>query len=188
MIMQGIPTMLFRELERDEIKRVWTIDRREIVENVYYLEDGELVLRPEYYDMQGWPPGESELYTPILQDCFDRGGTFIGAFEEGELLGVAVLESKFIGKGKDQLQLKFLHVSHSHRKRGLGGLLFERAVKRARELNAKRLYISATPSENTVDFYLHLGCMITEEVDEDLLELEPEDIHMEYHIPLSTSG
>jgi predicted N-acetyltransferase YhbS len=185
-MMKGIQSVLFRSLERNEVERVWTIDRREIVENVYYLEDGALVLRPEYYDMQGWPPGERELYNPILLDCFDRGGTFIGVFEEADLIGAAVLESKFIGKGKDQLQLKFLHVSNNHRKRGLGRLLFEQAVERARDLNAKRLYISATPSENTVDFYLHLGCAVTEEVDEDLFELEPADIHMEYRIPLST--
>jgi predicted N-acetyltransferase YhbS len=101
------------------------------------------------------------------------------------LIGAVVLENKFIGKDKDQLQLKFLHVSSKQRKRGLGRLLFERAVERARELNAKRLYISATPSENTVDFYLHLECGVTEEVDEELIELEPEDIHMEYRIPIS---
>jgi predicted N-acetyltransferase YhbS len=165
------------------VERVWTIDRREIVENVYYLEDGELVLRPETYDMQGWPPGEQELYTPILQDCFDRGGEFLGVFGETELIGVAVLDSKFIGGAKDQLQLKVLHVSFGWRGRGLGRVLFEQAVERARELSARQLYISATPSENTVDFYLHVGCVVAEEVDEALFELEPEDIHMVYRIP-----
>ncbi|MGD8966298.1 MAG: GNAT family N-acetyltransferase [Anaerolineae bacterium] len=193
--MERLQSVLFRELERDEVARVWTIDRRESVENVYTLEYGELVLRPETYDMQGWPSGEPELYTPILMDCFDRGGVFLGAFEEGELVGAAVLDTTFIGRDnvgrvsipddKNQLQLKFLHVSHSHRGRGLGRLLFEQAVERARELDARRLYISATPSENTVDFYLHLGCVVAEEVDEALFELEPEDIHMVYSIPPS---
>ena len=51
---------MFRNLERDEIERVWAIDRREIVENVYHMEDGKLVMRPEYHDIQGWPPGEPE--------------------------------------------------------------------------------------------------------------------------------
>jgi hypothetical protein len=61
--------------------------------------------------------------------------------------------------------------------------LFEQAVEWAREPNAKRLYISATPSQNSVGFYLHLGCVVTDEVDEALLELEPEEIQMEYPIP-----
>lgn len=56
--MIGFQLMQIRELERNEVERVWTIDRREIVENVYHLEAGELVLQPEYYDIQGWPPTE----------------------------------------------------------------------------------------------------------------------------------
>jgi predicted N-acetyltransferase YhbS len=91
-----------------------------------------------------------------------------------------------MGQDRDQLQLVFLHVSHDYRKRGLGRRLFEQAVERARELMAEWLYISATPSQNTVDFYLHLGCEVAEEVDEALYALEPEDIHMVYRIPPAT--
>jgi predicted N-acetyltransferase YhbS len=180
--------MTIQELTREQVGQIWTIDRREVINNVYYLEDGNRVLKPEHYDMQGWPPGEPEAYAPILYDCFDRGGTFYGAFEESRLVGVAVLESKFIGKRRDQLQLTFLHVSHSHRKTGLGCRLFEKAVEKARAKRARRLYISATPSENTVNFYLHLGCVIAEEVDPELFALEPEDIHLEYDLRDTTSN
>jgi predicted N-acetyltransferase YhbS len=172
-----------RELTRDEIERVWEIDRREVIENVYSLRDGLLVLEPEHHDMEGWPRGEAEIYTPIFRNCFDRGGTFLGAFEESKLVGAAVLESRFIGRNGDQLQLKFLHVSHDERNKGLGKALFQMAVARARDLGAKRLYISATPSQNTVDFYLRLGCEVTAEFDRELFDLEPDDIHLEYEIP-----
>jgi len=175
--------MIIREIERDEIEQIWTIDRREVIENVYYLRDGELVLEPEYYDMPGWPPGEAEHYTPSLYDCFDRGGTFYGAFENSTMIGVVVLGQKFIGRNKDQLQLKFLHVSASYRKKGLGRVLFEKAVAKAREMGAKRLYVSATPAENTIHFYTYLGCSVTKEIDRELFELEPKDIHLEYTIP-----
>jgi hypothetical protein len=40
------------------------------------------------------------------------------------------------------------------------------------------LYISATPSQNTVDFYLKRGCQVTGDPDPELWELEPEDIHL----------
>jgi predicted N-acetyltransferase YhbS len=170
--------MHIRPLERDEVETVWSIDRREVIENIYYLEDGELVLREEHYDMQDWPPGEAEQYTPILLDCFDRGGAFYGAFEDGELVGVVVLESKFIGKDEDKLQLVFLQVSRDFRGNGLGRTLVEKAVKRARELDAKALYVSATPSENTINFYRRMGCVVTADVDPELFALEPEDIHM----------
>ena len=131
--------MTIRTLERHEVGDVWSIDRAEVVENVYYHENGRLVLKPEHHDVKGWPPGEPEQYGPILLDCYDRGGTFYGAFDGERLAGVAVLESKFIGRARDQLQLKFLHVSRSYRQTGLGRTLFEKSVARARELGARRL-------------------------------------------------
>jgi predicted N-acetyltransferase YhbS len=175
--------VIIRELVREELGDIWTIDRSEVIDSVYHLDDGQLVLQPEHWDMRGWSPGESEAYTPILRACFDRGGTFYGAYEGSELAGVAVLESQFVGRDKDQLQLKFLHVSQIHRKKGWGKILFEKAAGKARSVGAKRLYVSATPSENTVNFYRHLGCVLAEEVDPELFALEPEDIHLEYVLP-----
>jgi len=174
--------MIIRYLEREEVPLVWKIDRREVIHNGYLLRDGELVLVPEYFNVQGWPPGEAQHYTPILLDCFDRGGTFWGAFENGIILGTAILESKFIGLKSDMLQLKFLHVSHRQRSQGLGTRLFNLAVEKARSLGAKKLYISATPSEHTIDFYMGLGCVLAAWIDPELFALEPGDIHLEYAI------
>jgi predicted N-acetyltransferase YhbS len=172
-----------RELERPEIRDVWSIDRAEVIHRVYHLENHELVPALEHYDLQGWPAGEPERYGPILLDCLDHGGTFWGAFEGGTLIGAAALESRFIGRAQDQLQLKFLHVSRRQRGTGLGCMLFAKVVTKARQLGARRLYISATPSENTVRFYLRRGCRVTHSVDAALFELEPADIHLEFEIP-----
>ena len=57
--------------------------------------------------------------------------------------------------------------------------LFEMACVMARRWGARRLYISATPSENTVNFYIRLGCFVTDEPDAELFAFEPEDIHLE---------
>lgn len=168
-----------RELLREEIEQVWNIDRSEVIDKIYQLENGTLVLRPQHHNVPRWPPGEAEKYTPILLYCLNRGGWFYGAFDGTQLVGIVVLESKFIGKHGDQLQLKSLHVSSSYRNRGLGTRLFELAKATARKRGAKRLYISATNSENTVNFYLRLGCAVTGEPDPELVELEPEDIHLE---------
>jgi predicted acetyltransferase len=172
-----------RELERHEIRDLWSIDRSEVIDRVYHRDGDELVLEPEHYDMTGWPAAEMERDGPVLLDCFDRGGTFYGAFDGDTLVGAAVLESRFIGRAGDRLQLKFLHVGRRYRRTGLGRALFDEAVARARALGARRLYVSATPSENTVRFYLRRGCRVTDDVDADLFALEPEDIHMELDIP-----
>jgi predicted N-acetyltransferase YhbS len=174
--------MNIRLLQRHEIPLIWQIDRREIVQNIYVLQGGKLVLKPDYFDIQGWPPGETELYTPMLFDCCDRGGMFWGAFENDKLIGVAILESKFIGSQHDTLQLKFLHVSRDYRKQGIASTLFRLAVEKAKALGAKKLYISATPSEHTVNYYMRLGCVLAKEVNPELFALEPEDIHFEYAI------
>jgi len=168
-----------RTLTRDEVEKVWTIDRREVIDAVYYLENGVLILKQEHYDMQSWPRDEAERYTPVLEACYDLGGWSYGLFDDDQLAGVVVLESHFIGKQRDQLQLKFLHLSHPYRNQGWGKHLFELAKEEARRRGAKRLYISATPSEHTVGFYLRLGCEVTQEPDVELFALEPEDIHLE---------
>ena len=168
-----------RDLKREEIDLVWSIDRSEIIENIYYPEQGGLVLKPEYYNMKGWPQQEAGIYTPLLLDCFDRGGWFHGLFDDSRLVAVVILDAKFIGRRGDLLQLKFLHVSNAYRRQGLGGRLFNLAKDMARTRGARGLYISATPSENTVDFYMQRGSVVTQEPDAELFELEPEDIHLE---------
>lgn len=171
--------MEIRPLTRDQIEHVWSIDRSEIIENIYTLKDGELVLHPEFCDAPGWEEGEPEKYTPLLQESFDRGGQFFGAFDGGKLAGAAIVDSIWRGPRKDLLQLSFLHVSHAYRGRRLGVRLFERSRQAAKERGAKGFYISATPSEHTVNFYRHLGCIVTAP-DPELFAMEPEDIHMEY--------
>ncbi len=171
-----------RQLTHPELPLIWTIDRAELIDNIYHFRDGELVLEPEHYDMQGWPPGEPEHYHPHLEDCFARGGHFWGAFDGETLVGVAVLEEKFIGSKGDTLQLKFLHASKGYRKQGLGRRLFSIAAEQAKGMGAAKMYISSAPSENTVNFYFHLGCRLAEEIDPELFAFEPEDIHLTYKI------
>ena len=50
--------------------------------------------------------------------------------------------------------------------------------RRKRTVGARRLYVSATPSGPTVEFYRSHGFEPTDEPDEALFALEPDDIHM----------
>lgn len=170
---------MFRLLRRDEVPDLWTIDRSEYIERIYRHTDGALVPEDHFFDVPGWPLHELERDKALLFDCFDNGGTFFGAFSEVKLVGASVLESRFIGSARDQLQLKFLHVSRDQRGTGLGNALFDQAAAKALNDGARTLYISAAPSENAVRFYQSRGCRLSGNVDPDLFELEPEDIHLE---------
>src|SRR5262249_58496505 len=90
-----------------------------------------------------------------LRGCFDRGGIFRGTFDGDALVGVSVVDTKLIGSAPDHLQLLYLYVSRSVRGQGVGRRLFAEAAEAARALGAKALFISAGPTENSVNFYLH---------------------------------
>lgn len=174
--------MEYRLLSREEIERLNEIDRSEIIEKLYYIKDGQLELKDEFYDVKNewWIHEEVEkILLPRLRDLFDRGGTVIGAFDGAKIAGMVALESKWIGIEKDQLKLDILFVSKIYRKAGVGRQLMNLAMEKAREQGAKKLYISATPSKNTVDFYMSLGAIPATEIDQELFKLEPEDIHLE---------
>jgi predicted N-acetyltransferase YhbS len=171
--------MHFRTLERSEVEQIWTIDRREVIEQVYHLENGELRLTPDYFDVQGWPPEGVRKTTPLLYESFDRGANFYGAYEGNQLVGVAVLDTVWRGPRRDLLQLEMLHVSRDYRAQGLGSRLLEQAGAAARERGARGLYISATPSENTIRFYRRHGSVVIGTPDPELFAREPEDIHLE---------
>jgi GNAT superfamily N-acetyltransferase len=169
-----------RHLTRDEVELIWTIDRSEVHHHTYEVRGGQLVRTPNYFEIPGWRPETVAKETPLLLDCFDRGGTFLGVFDGDALIGIGVLESARVGRAGDQMQLTYLYVSRAHRGRGVGTQLFEAAVARAREAGAKALYVSATPTQNTVDFYVNRGCVLAPEPDPRLLAAEPDDIHLLY--------
>jgi predicted N-acetyltransferase YhbS len=172
--------MEMRLLRRDEVALMWTIDRSEVHHYVYEVHEGRLVRTPSYFEIPGWRPDAPERMTPVLLDCFDRGGTFHGMFEADALIGMGVLESARVGRAADQLQLAYLYVTRAYRAHGVGTQLFEAAVSCARAAGANAVYVSATPTENTVDFYLKRGCVLAAEPDPRLLAAEPEDIHLIY--------
>jgi predicted N-acetyltransferase YhbS len=172
--------MEMRPLMREEIELIWTIDRSEVHHHTYELRSGQLVRVPHYFEIPGWRSDAAAKETPALLDCFDRAGAFVGVFEAGTLIGMSVLESARVGRRRDQVQLAYLYVSRTYRGRGVGIQLFEAAASSAREAGANALYVSAAPTENTVDFYLNRGCVLAPEPDAALLAAEPDDIHLVY--------
>jgi len=170
--------MIVRQLARDEIETIWSIDRSEVHHHIYQMLNGQLVLTPAYFEAHGWAPGRIEHDTPLLYACFDRGGAFVGMFDDHKLVGVAVLDSIPLGAAGDQLQLKYLYVSRDYRQQGVGKRLLREAGAIAHSRGATWLYISATPTENTVHFYQRCGAVVNLTPDPELYAQEPEDIHM----------
>lgn len=173
-----------RDLNESDIPLLALIDRTEQIDECYRLEHGELVLYAAHHDMRGWPEGEAEQDALELHACWLRGGWLHGVFAGPTLLAAAVVDNRVIhNQGLRMHQLKFLHVSHSGRGHGLGGRLLTLACAHGVTLGAQALYISATESRNTVDFYLHHGCRLLKQPDSELYHREPTDIHLYRPLP-----
>ncbi len=169
----------YRQLTRLEIELLYQIDRTETIEHIYYAREGKLVLEKEHWDVPDWRAEDKQQRITALQMLFDNGATFFGAFDGDLLTGMAVLDHHLISSGNQRLNLEGLWVNDAYRGRGIGKALFQAAAQAARQRGAQSLYVSSTPSENTVRFYQRLGCQPAKPIDPHLYKKEPEDIHLE---------
>jgi len=168
----------YRPLAAAELGRVDQIDRSEVVHQIYRHRDGALELEDNFWDGNGWP-GWGDDHRQRLDACLANDGVAWGAFDRERMVGIAALDGRRISANLDRLDLYFLHVTNGYRGTGIGHRLIDLAIDRARDLGARSLYVSATPSLNTVTFYQRRGFTLASEVDPALYALAPEDIHME---------
>jgi len=169
-----------RSMDRSEVARIEEIDRSEHVTTNYVFDHGELRAESVDWRVPRWPPtGDGfsvEHITAGVVTVLESGGTMLGAFDETDaLVGFAVLR---YGLAEQMAQLDALFVSNGYRRRGIATRLLTRVVDLARADAADWLYVSATPSESAVGFYMSQGFHLAEEVNHALHLLEPEDIHL----------
>jgi len=169
-----------RELTRGELSRVSEIDRSEQIDLIFEQRGTELVARPGDWSAPAWDPdgvGEHsvEAQRQALAHYADEGGIALGAFAHGRLIGIGMMVPH-IRPGI--AQLAYLHVSHAFRGVGVGSRLCADLERVAQRAGDTEIVVSATPSENTVRFYMARGYRPLAQPLPDLLELEPDDIHM----------
>lgn len=174
-----MPGISYRELSAHEVGRFEEIDRTEDIDHVYYLREGQLVLEEEHWHMTGWLPDELPGNHGHIRECMDAGGAAWGAFDDDRMVGIAVLDGRWYGGSGDTLDMYFLHVGHGHRHQGIGRRLTDLVKARARDMGARRLFVSGLPSLNTIRFYQAMGFDLAGDPDPLLAEREPDDIHMD---------
>ena len=171
--------MEYRVVSREEIEQLRSIDRTETIDRVYHVHDGKLCLKEEHWDVGEWSVEEKQRRIAELQAGYDAGDTLFGAFDGSTLVGLSVLDQCTSAQVAGRFNLAGLWVSQPYRGRGVGRRLVGLVMDEARELGAKTLYVSGTPSENTVRFYTSLGFRLADPIDRALFKKEPDDIHME---------
>lgn len=169
-----------RKLARNELDRVAEIDRTEHIDMLYDQHGTQLTTRRGDWNAPAWDPagaGEHSVRAQLaaLQHYADQGAIAIGAFRDGRLVGIGVVLTHL---RPTTAQLAYLHVSAPMRAQGIGTQLADELDRIARAEGDLDMVVSATPSANTVCFYLSRGFMPMEEPLAELLALEPDDIHM----------
>jgi len=175
-------TILYRVLNIEELERVRDIDRSDYSNRTYSVKEGTLVLEEKPFLHPGFNSRTLKKIVNELSSGYRNGDIFSGAFDGTTLIGISGIENKFRGRDNDMLNFGPMWVSKAYRKLGIGKHLFEMMKDKAKDMGAKLLYVSATPSKNTIEFYLSICCRLTSEIDEELFKKEPFDIHMEYEL------
>ncbi len=173
-----MPSLAYHDLPPSDLPQLGSIDRAERVDAIYLQQDGNLELRAHVEDVSGWDPAELAQYVARLRDVRGAGGAVLGAWDGGRLVGLASLDPRAVGGDPVLMKLDMLYVDAAHRGRGIGTRLVALIGARARSHGAAALYVSATPTRRTVDFYRGLGAQVLASPDPALLEKEPADIHM----------
>jgi predicted N-acetyltransferase YhbS len=170
----------YRGLETSELARVGDIDRTEQIDALCVQHGDRLELRAGEFSASPWSPGDADEHSiaaqvAAVQDYVENGAIALGAFDAGRLVGIGLVKPH-VRPGI--AQLAYLHVSNGYRAEGIGGRLCDRLEEIAREAGDTSMVVSATPSLNTVRFYERRGFEPMVEPLLELLELEPEDVHM----------
>jgi GNAT superfamily N-acetyltransferase len=170
-----------RRLPATAVSLVAAIDRSEHVDVQYQVIDGALQPIPATItEIPAWDPDGSGAHSVTAEIAFcesvvARGGILLGAFDGERTAGLAIVHPAF---EPPLAWLAFLHVSRPYRRKGAAQALWNVAAEIARAHGAASLYVSATPTESAVGFYLEQGCRLARPVHADLYAAEPEDIHL----------
>lgn len=158
---------------------IWQhIHRRELITQ-NYVNQQCLQLVDCFYDVQHWDAYHLQNDPPKLKQLYHQQAEFIGAFNsQGKMVGISVVSNQIIQDYTDAKLLHYFYVDADQQGQGIGAQLMQAAKISAIQLGAKSLYISATPSKRTVDFYMKHGAQVLDKPDQQLWQLEPEDIHL----------
>jgi predicted GNAT superfamily acetyltransferase len=173
----------YRELKKSEIDVTLfaRFNRYQDVKKCWRKENGKWILKDIAFTEQ-WSSYEYEYLVKCLQNTIKTGGVVLGAFNNTMLVGFASVESQFFGSQKEYLQLSSIHTSYENRGTGIGKKLFSLVCKKAKEMGAQRMYISAHSSQESQAFYKAMGCVEAMEYSDKLVAEEPCDCQLEYRL------
>ena len=125
--------LAFAPFTEAELPRLDEIDRSEVIEAIYRVEQGRLVKVDKHIDVPGWLPGDGDdsigSMRAFAAGHLAAGAAGIMALSGGKLLGIALVGFQL---SPETAQLALLHVSREARRTGVARSLCQRCYDLAR--------------------------------------------------------
>jgi len=169
----------YRQLKLPEAERIREIDASQFIGRAWREVNGIRQLIEINYQDPDFPNGY-ENHFAALKETIENGGSALGAFDIEKLIGFCSVNPDVFGTKNKYVLLDQIFVSLEYRSRGIGKQLFLRPVTEAKKLGAKKFYICAGSSEETIAFYRALGCVEASEINAELYEGDTRDMQLEY--------
>lgn len=118
---------------------------------------------------RSWSLEKRIWMSKYIREQIENGGFAIGAFHNKKIIGFIAVDGKIIDS---YANLTLLFVDDSFHRNGIGKSLVKQACFESAMMGAKKLFISAIPSETTISFYFSVGCKDAETIIREFVDTE----------------
>ena len=130
---------------------------------------------------------KEDMGFPYLDRQIRAGGRAVAAFSGDKIIGFASLGGDIEETSGRYVNLTMLFVDDGWQRKGVGTALFGRICALAKEMTADKIFISAIPSRETVEFYFKMGCRDADCILKSFVDTE-EDRYLEYDLEKYNQG
>lgn len=172
----------YRLLSKKELSSDWLMSfcHDQHITARYIKQGQQWLIQPCSINRQ-WDKEKRQWIPTYLARQIDRHGYVIGAYHHETCIGFIALDGCLKGSKNQYANLTMLFVDDGWQGHGIGESLFSLIQPYARQLGAQKLFISAIPSVETVDFYFHRGCWDAKEIIPSYID-STEDRYLEYDL------
>jgi len=167
----------FNENSLDEFQR------HQVVTECWRNVDGEWKLLPIAF-VEDWSKEKCHEIATNMANNLHGDIVDFGAFDGEKVVGYVSVSKKLIGSNNQYVQLVEFQVSEPYRGKGIGKMLFQKAIIVAKSAKAEKLYISTHSSKESHAAYCALGCVHAKEIIKSIADEEPCDVQMEYELTI----
>lgn len=176
--------MKIKTLNIDDISSdlLMNFNREQMITQKWVKKDGDWKIY-DTSELREWNLEKRVWITEYMCQQINRGGTVLGAFYNNILVGFCCLDGVLLGQSSKYANLTMLFVDDNWKRKGVGKILFQEICRYAIVLGAEKIFISAIPSVETIEFYFKMNCTDATEIIEVFVDSE-NDRYLEYKLKI----